>query len=127
MKVYLSKSSSYSSLLFSEKTQASLLNLALIFDRVLSMYKFPLNKLNNRENSKSGTGSFGKYCLQSRKKKIQASLSSQKFEISVMPVLSFHGFLPNGKELVFPISTTPSDKRGYLNWVSSVIHAISVA
>ena len=28
-------------------------------------------------------------------------------------------------KLIFPISSTPSDKRGYLNWVSQVIHIIA--
>lgn len=35
-------------------------------------------------------------------------------------------YYKNGKKLVFPISSTPSDKRGYLNWISRVIHIIAV-
>ena len=35
-------------------------------------------------------------------------------------------YCKNGKKLVFPISSTPSDKRGYLNWISRVIHIIAV-
>jgi hypothetical protein len=34
-------------------------------------------------------------------------------------------YYKNGKKLIFPISSTPSDKRGYLNWISQVIHTIS--
>lgn len=33
-------------------------------------------------------------------------------------------YIQNGKRLVFAISSTPSDKRGYLNWISKVIHTI---
>ena len=35
-------------------------------------------------------------------------------------------YYKNEKKLVFPISSTPSDKRGYLNWISRVIHIIAV-
>ena len=35
-------------------------------------------------------------------------------------------YYKNGEKLVFPISSTPSDKRGYLNWISRVIHIIAV-
>ena len=34
-------------------------------------------------------------------------------------------YIQNGKSLVFAISSTPSDKRGYLNWISKVIHTIA--
>lgn len=34
-------------------------------------------------------------------------------------------YYKNGKKLIFPISSTPSDKRGYLNWISQVIHIIA--
>ena len=34
-------------------------------------------------------------------------------------------YIKDGKRLVFAISSTPSDKRGYLNWISKVIHTIS--
>jgi len=36
-------------------------------------------------------------------------------------------YYKNEKRLVFPISSTQSDKRGYLNWISRVIHIIAVS
>lgn len=34
-------------------------------------------------------------------------------------------YIKNERMYVFAISSTPSDKRGYLNWISRVIHRIS--
>ena len=36
-------------------------------------------------------------------------------------------YYKNEKKLVFPISSTPSDKRGYLNWISRVIRILAVS